>query len=130
AIDDEVPRLSGREAAALIAGLQLLASDPVIASSPDYRALHDKLRRGASSEPEATAIDPARSPNFEPLRRAIAARRRVAFDYRSAGSADARRREVGPLRLESIDDVGHLRGWCRTREAVRTFRLDRITGLE
>src|SRR5699024_6107252 len=29
-----------------------------------------------------------------------------------------------------IDADYHLRGWCLLRQAVRTFRLDRISGLE
>lgn len=130
AIDDEVPRLSGREAAALLAGLQVLAGDPTIAALPEYAALLDKLRRGASSEPEPTAVEPTSSSYFAPLRQAITDRRRVAFDYRAAGSAEVQRREVEPLRLESIDGIGHLRGWCLLRQGVRTFRLDRISEFE
>ncbi|MGN6501685.1 MAG: helix-turn-helix transcriptional regulator, partial [Pseudolysinimonas sp.] len=34
---------------------------------------------------------------------------------------------VDPLRVESFDDDWYLRGWCHLREAVRTFRLDRIS---
>lgn len=130
AIDEEVPRLSGREAAALIAGLQLLAKDPVIAESPDYTALIAKLRRGAASDPESTAVAAAHIPNFTPLRAAILDGRRVAFDYRAAGSAVSARREVEPLRIEAIDADFHLRAWCLLRGAVRTFRLDRISALE
>ena len=37
------------------------------------------------------------------------------------------RRRVDPLRVESFDDDWYLRGWCHLREAVRTFRLDRIS---
>ncbi len=130
AIEDEVPRLSGREAAALIAGLQVLAADPVIAASPEYGSLVEKLRHGAAGEAAPTAVVPSRTPNFDPLREAIAQRRRVAFDYRSAGSDTSARREVEPLRIEAIDADFHLRAWCLLRGAVRTFRLDRISGLE
>jgi proteasome accessory factor C len=31
------------------------------------------------------------------------------------------------LRVESTDADWYLRGWCHTREAVRTFRLDRMS---
>jgi len=130
AIDDEVPRLSGREAAALIAGLQLLGNDPAIGGAPEYATLIGKLRRGAATEPEPTAISQPEVANFELLSTAIREGRRVAFDYRAAGSAEGQRREVEPLRIESIDADYHLRGWCRLRGAPRTFRLDRISGLE
>lgn len=130
AIEDEVPRLSGREAAALIAGLQLLGRDPVIGASAEYASLVEKLRHGAGVDPMPTAVTSTEVPNFEPLRTAIADRRRVAFDYRTAGSDRSERREVEPLRIESIDAVYHLRAWCLLRNAVRTFRLDRISGLD
>jgi proteasome accessory factor C len=53
----------------------------------------------------------------------------VQFDYlNSRGDQETRR--VDPLRMESIDDNWYLRGWCHLREAVRTFRLDRMDRLE
>src|SRR5690606_12416791 len=97
AIEDEVPRLSGREAAALIAGLQLLGRDPVIGASREYASLAEKLRHGAAADPLPTAVVATEVANFEPLRAAIAEGRRVAFDYRGAGSDRVERREVEPL---------------------------------
>ncbi|HWL60335.1 MAG TPA: WYL domain-containing protein [Microbacteriaceae bacterium] len=130
AIEDEVPRLSGREAAALIAGLHLLGRDPAIGASAEYASLLDKLRHGAAADPMPTAVMSTEVANFAPLRTAIEERRRVAFDYRGAGSDRIERREVEPLRIESIDATYHLRAWCLLRGALRTFRLDRISGLE
>ena len=34
---------------------------------------------------------------------------------------------MDPLRVESVDADWYLRGWCHLREAVRTFRLDRLS---
>ena len=50
----------------------------------------------------------------------------IEFDYvNSTGLAE--RRRVDPLRVESMDADWYVRGWCHLREAVRTFRLDRIS---
>ena len=60
------------------------------------------------------------------IRAAVADGVQIELDYRSS-RGDAERRRVDPLRVESIDDDWYLRGWCHLREAVRTFRLDRIS---
>ncbi len=52
----------------------------------------------------------------------------VEFDYQSS-RGERERRRVDPLRVESVDADWYLRGWCHLREAVRTFRLDRIASL-
>jgi proteasome accessory factor C len=49
----------------------------------------------------------------------------VEFDYLNARGDDVHRR-VDPLRVESVDSDWYLRGWCHLRQAVRTFRLDRM----
>jgi len=127
---DDVPRISAREAAGLLAGLRLLGADPAIAAGADFESLRAKLARGAAEAPAepVVASTAARTPNFAALRAAIAAGRRVAFDYRGADGTSARR-EVDPVRLDSTDADLYLRGWCHLREALRTFRLDRISGL-
>lgn len=127
---DDVPRLSSREAAAVIAGLEIIGQDPVIAASPYFATLRAKLVRGAAAEPDAPAVGVQTVPYFAELRQAIAERRRVAFRYRAAGAPTAEQREVDPLRIEAIDASYHLRAWCHVRGGFRTFRLDRIDGLE
>jgi len=127
---DDVPRMSAREAAGLLAGLRLLGADPAIAAVADFASLRAKLSHGAAEAPAEPVALPsaAQSPNFAGLRDAIARGRRVAFDYRGADGTSARR-DVDPIRLESTDAELHLRGWCHLRGALRTFRLDRISGL-
>jgi len=128
---DDVPRISAREAAGLLAGLGVLGSDPAFASIADFASLRAKLARGATEAPAEPVVLPAAAgvPGFAELRSAIAAGRRVAFDYRNADGTSARR-DVDPIRLESTDAEHHLRGWCFLRGGLRTFRLDRISGLE
>jgi len=127
---DDVPRMSAREAAGLLAGLRLLGADPAIGQVADFETLRAKLARGAAEAPAEPVVAPsaAQTPNFAALRDAIDAGRRVAFDYRNADGTSARR-EVDPIRLDSTDAELYLRGWCWLRGALRTFRLDRISGL-
>ncbi len=126
AIDDS-PRFSAREAAALIAGLQYLSALPEHADREAIATLTAKLSRGASAEPsqvavEATAVDDTLTLARESVERGV----QLSFDYLNS-QGQAERRRVDPLRVESVDADWYLRGWDHVREAVRTFRLDRIS---
>jgi proteasome accessory factor C len=138
AIDDS-PRFSAREAAALIAGLQYLSALPENADRAAIASLMSKLSRGASSTPsqvgvegavvtgtvEAIAPDPL-APTLALIRASVERGVQLELDYRGSQGQRERRR-VDALRVESIDADWYLRGWCHLREAVRTFRLDRIS---
>jgi proteasome accessory factor C len=128
AIDDS-PRFSAREAAALIAGLQYLSALPENADREVIGSLMARLARGSSGEPSQVAV--AGSDADETLaliRKAVASGTQVEFDYLSS-RGDHERRRVDPLRIESVDQDWYLRGWCHLREAVRTFRLDRMSSI-
>lgn len=126
AIDDS-PRFSAREAAALIAGLQYLSALPNNADTDAIASLMAKLTRGASAPPTQLAV--ARRDagvTRELLQAALTSGTQVEFDYLNARGAQEHRL-VDPLRIESVDNDWYLRGWCHLREAVRTFRVDRIS---
>jgi proteasome accessory factor C len=126
AIDDS-PRFSAREAAALIAGLQYLSALPENADRQAIATLMSKLARGASSEPSQVAVENSETSELLSLvRRAVAEGVQLEFDY-SGLRGQVERRRVDPLRVESLDADWYLRGYDHLREAVRTFRLDRIS---
>jgi proteasome accessory factor C len=126
AIDDS-PRFSAREATALIAGLQYLSSLPENAGSATLASLTAKLSRGASAEPSQVGVEEVEGDaTLALIRDSVARGVQLELDYLdSAGHRE--RRRVDPLRVESFDEDWYLRGWCHLREAVRTFRLDRIS---
>jgi proteasome accessory factor C len=126
AIDDS-PRFSAREATALIAGLQYLSSLPENAGSATLARLTAKLSRGASAQPtQLGVVEVAEDATLALIRESVARGLQLELDYLdSAGHRE--RRRVDPLRVESFDEDWYLRGWCHLREAVRTFRLDRIS---
>jgi proteasome accessory factor C len=125
AIDDS-PRFSGREAAALIAGLQYLSALPENADRSAVATLMAKLARGASATPSQVAVAANETDaTLAAIRDAVATGHQLEFDYLNSREIRERRR-VDPLRVESVDDDWYLRGWCHLRGALSTFRLDRI----
>ena len=126
AIDDS-PRFSAREAAALIAGLQYLSALPDNADTDAIASLMAKLTRGASAPPTQLAVARRDAGATRALlQAALTSGMQVEFDYLNARGTQEHRL-VDPLRIESVDNDWYLRGWCHLREAVRTFRLDRIS---
>lgn len=87
-----------------------------------------KLRAGGA-EPDAErlgALVPhiaAKEPAFEPLWSALAAHRRVRFDYRGES------REVDPWQLFCRRGKWYLIGFDHRRDAARAFKLARFGGL-
>lgn len=64
------------------------------------------------------------------LREAIEARRVVEMTYYTASRDEETVRRIEPYHLRYHDGVWYLVGWCRWRQAVRTFAVDRIRLLE
>lgn len=127
---EERPRFSAREAAALLAGLQRVAALPEFAARVDLVELMAKLARGASDAPAALAVRPGERAEIQAtLVEALANGRRVRLDYVST-RGERQVRDVDPLRVEGVDDAWYLRGWCVTRDAERTFLLDRMASVE
>jgi len=130
AIDDS-PRFSAREASALIMGLQYLSALPEYADRASIASLTSKLSRGTSGGLAPVGVEGGESreslaPSLQLIRESVERGLQLEFDYLNA-RGDRERRRVDALRVESMDDDWYLRGWCHLREAVRTFRLDRIS---
>lgn len=124
---DESPRFSAREAAALIAGLQYLSALPEHADRAAIASLSSKLSRGASAIPSQVAVEASdTNVTLGLIRESVASGVQLGFDYLNS-RGEAENRTIDPLRVESIDADWYVRGWCHLREALRTFRLDRIS---
>ncbi|MGA9351336.1 MAG: YafY family protein [Anaerolineae bacterium] len=68
-------------------------------------------------------------PLLEKLRRATRERRRVTVAYRSRGQSEPLQRDFDPYALIHRWGWWYVIGHCHLREAVRTFRVDRIIEL-
>lgn len=122
-----VPRFTTREAAALVAGLQLVASVPSVAESGLVAGLRQKLARGASSTPPELVVAPSALDGVrDVVSRGIESGLAISFTYQ-APDAPPTVRTVDPLKVLFTNSEWYLQGWCHLRQAVRTFHLDRVT---
>jgi predicted DNA-binding transcriptional regulator YafY len=131
------------EAFALTLGLRALRHLGLAAFAPATegaaaklgRVLPDTLRESAGTIDELVEIEPGPwviSTSAESLIRvcmAIRARRCVTFHYESHHRSTSQR-EVEPYGVVHMDGRWYLVGRCLSREALRTFRLDRVSALE
>ncbi|MDF2916733.1 MAG: hypothetical protein K0S70_950 [Microbacterium sp.] len=121
------PRLTAREAAALLAGLQLAASVPGVGDSGIVQGLLAKLARGAGQTPADVIVAPAPVDDVrETVARALRERVALAFTYTAPDGAPTTR-TVDPVKVTISAGRWYLQGWCHTRRAMRTFHLDRVT---
>ncbi|WP_221584145.1 YafY family protein [Microbacterium sp. G2-8] len=127
---DRVQRFTAREAAALIAGLQLVAAMPGAADGQTVSDLRAKLSRGAAEDPaDSVVVDAPTSDLRGHLSRAVRDRVSVRFTYRRPDGAETSR-TVDPSGLLLSGGEWYLQGWCHLREAGRTFLLERMSDVE
>jgi predicted DNA-binding transcriptional regulator YafY len=131
------------EAFALTLGLRALRHLGLAAFAPATegaaaklgRVLPDTLRDSANAVEEVVAIEPGPwviSTSAESLIRvctAIRTRHSVEFRYESHDRKSSNR-GVEPYGIVHMDGRWYMVGRCRLREALRTFRLDRVFELE
>jgi proteasome accessory factor C len=127
---ERAPRLTAREAAALLAGLQLARALPGVGDTELFAGLLAKLARGASSAPAEVIVAPG---PVDAVRDAVAAALReavaVTFTYK-APDAGPTARTVDPVKVHIAEGQWYLQGWCHLRQAMRTFHLDRVSDLK
>jgi predicted DNA-binding transcriptional regulator YafY len=137
--------LSAAESLAVLAGLALLGSSPygwaarrahakiVAVMAEQHRAPVQELLGRMQVVDAVAPTDGAVPPGM--VSDAIAARRVVRLTYLgeqedAAGHATSTVRDVETMGLLRAGDAWLLVGWCRLREAIRGFRIERITRLE
>ncbi|MCL2464613.1 MAG: WYL domain-containing protein [Micrococcales bacterium] len=127
-------RLGGREAVALVAALRAMAASLAPALDDERAAvLHSALAKvTAAAGDAAAAIDVQLAVPTTPqvgaaIGDALARGRRLAIRYVDAGDRTSER-EVDPIRLLTEDERTYLLAWCRSSDAERLFRVDRVVG--
>ena len=135
--------LTNEEAFALSLGLHSLRQVGLSAFAPATegaleklgRVLPKALRESIGTVQDVIAIEPGpwvvTTPVEHLIRAASAIRigRRIRFDYKAHDGA-ATRRQIEPYGLMHTDGRWYLIGYCLSRKALRTFRLDRVSKLE
>ena len=72
----------------------------------------------------------ALTPTLEKLRRAVREDLQVDMLYQGTTKTEATQRQVDPYALVHRGGWWYLVGYCRLRQGIRTFRIDRIQSLE
>jgi len=121
------PRLTAKEAATLIAGLQYIE---VLAGSSDKRSiktLREKLSAGANVGAVNTIeIEPPPTPpQIEKVRIALESGTQLEISYQNADLKRSKR-IIEPLRIDLVASSWYVRAFCHTRQGIMTFRIDRI----
>ncbi|MQY08689.1 helix-turn-helix transcriptional regulator [Actinomadura macrotermitis] len=126
-------RLKVDEASALLVALRMLADVPGLQDRDALSRVIAKLETaagaaGAAAGKVSVEVD-AHGDALARLRQAIGAGRRVHLSYYVPARDENTERDVDPMRLLVVEGNTYLEGWCRRAEAVRLFRLDRVTDL-
>ena len=127
----DIPRaLTNVEASSLLIGLGLLREsaqgEERLVLAIDQ--LIEKIR--AIAEPIVEFDNVGDGAEVALVQRAIAERRRIAFDYSSPVKDQIKRREVDPVSLFSENGKIYLGAFSSDANAYRTFRVDRINRIE
>lgn len=124
---EAVPRLSTRQAAAIASGLAYLIDVVDPADQKEISELLAILGQGAIGQKDLPfMVQPVRGDaDLAKARQAVAERRAISCSYRNS-NGDVSDREIEPVRLESREANWYLRGFCRTNNQDRIFRLDRM----
>ena len=131
--------LTPEQAAAIAVALAAQPDGPYAADGPRRRSSRCSRRsspiRGAARRLVASSLlvrvrgRPRRRRCGRRSSRALTRHRVLVLRYRD-GKGAASRREVEPQLLARTADHEYLVAWCRERQAVRWFRLDRVESAE
>lgn len=124
---DAVPRLSARQAAAIASGLSYLLELVNEADKSEIVELLKILGRGAAGQKDLPfMVQPDLGDgDLALVRQAVAESKAITCSYiNSAGEVSTR--EIEPVRIESRESSWYLKGFCRTNQEIRVFRLDRM----
>lgn len=124
---ETTPKFSAREAAALVAGLQYISGLLPESERHVISELLEKISYASSTLPENILVSPiAHSEAADVASTALERQAVLTFTYH-ATNGERQHREVEPIRLDLVGTHKYLRAWCREKNALRTFRLDRIS---
>ena len=124
---DSAPRLSGRQASALAAGLTILSTFPEFSTQTEIRELLDIIARGNTlAGPQVIEFRPGTvDADAAVIRHAMLNNHRISCVYRNL-QGEQSTREIDPIRLDPRGSVWFLRGYCHKNNELRNFRLDHM----
>ena len=132
--------LNSEELHALLAAQQLLSRSTGGMLSAAMAPLQQRVEKlldahscGKTWPVERVRVIPHRirrmdEPAFRIVASSVLERRKLAFDYRARSTDEKTRRNVSPQRLTHYRDNWYLDAWDETKQELRSFSIDRITG--
>jgi len=123
-------RLTTAEATALLVALRALGDVPGMIDADSVRRATAKIENAVGDVGDSTSVAVGLTEREETttaaVRAALEHRRAVRIRYYTASRDAVGERTVDPMRLLLMEGRGYLEAWCRSAEAVRLFRLDRV----
>ncbi|MCW2558442.1 MAG: putative transcriptional regulator [Mycobacterium sp.] len=128
---DHPLRLTSPEATGISVALRALLDVPGMVDPEAARSAIAKIESAAGTAKESggTAVDepaPVESHAAAAVRAAVRDGHALSIDYYSASHDTLSTRIVDPIRVVLVGDNSYVEAWCRSAEAVRLFRFDRI----
>jgi proteasome accessory factor C len=128
---ESVPRLSTRQTAAIASGLSYLIELVDEADRKEIAELLSIISRGAAGQKDLPfMVQPELGDSDLGLVRQAVAESRALYCSYINSSGEISNREIEPLLIESRESQWYLRGFCRTNQEVRVFRLDRMREIQ
>ncbi|WP_372517087.1 helix-turn-helix transcriptional regulator [Mycolicibacterium frederiksbergense] len=128
---DHPLRLTSTEATGVLVALRALVDVPGMVDPEAARSAIAKVESAAGSQRAAVEEStPAETDAAGAVRAAVRDGRAVTLEYYSASRDSLTTRTVDPIRVALIGDTSYLEAWCRSAEAVRLFRFDRIVAAD
>lgn len=124
---EDVPKLSGRQASALAAGLNYLRTFPEFTNQQEISDLLELLGQGS-------VVDAVQIHEYKPgtvaadaavIRRAMLRGHRISCEYVNQ-RGEKSIREIDPIRLDPRGEIWYLKGYCLKNGELRNFRLDHM----
>ncbi len=126
---DRALRLNQEEALTLLVALRMLAQLPGVDDRAAITSAIAKIEQATSvtaAERLITVEVPTDPGVVATIDEALASGRAVEIVYAAATRDELTTRTIEPIRLFTTDGRSYLEAYCRSAEALRTFRLDRV----
>jgi proteasome accessory factor C len=129
---DRPVKLSEFEASTLLGGLHYLEQFPHLVDSLTVAGLIQKIQQALPDV--ESPINVVAAPITELVRSTVAegisSKLSLRIKYAGVTKDDLSERTIDPVSVYSQDDFVYLKAWCRSSQAWRSFRLDRILEVE
>jgi proteasome accessory factor C len=125
---DRPVKLSEFEAATLLGGLHYLEQFPNLVDTEVVTGLIQKIQQALPNvnSPINVVTAPISESINTVMSEAIHSQLAVEIKYAGITKEDLSTRVIDPVKTYSQDDFVYLKSWCRSSQAWRSFRMDRI----